>query len=202
MGIVLRFADWCHTATPAAGVIPNKAGSARLFNAAKASENTRYNSAGMRPRERQLLTADEPKPVKVATARVPPKASMMSPTVSNMPGECSRFVNKSSLHRMPIVTDCELLPNWGMSRSLKDIASRLEVTREALGLTAADLCRQTGIKPNQWSQFVNPTKKRRITLDAAYKLRDEYGISLDWIYDGDPSNLPARLHSKISAKVA
>ena len=122
---------------------------------------------------------------------------MTAPTVPSMVGECSRFVNKSSLHEMAIVTSCELRPNWAMSRSLKDIASRLETTRQALGLTAAELCRRTGIKPNQWSQFVNPSKKRRITLAATYRLRDEFGLTLDWVYDGDASGLPDRLVQKI-----
>lgn len=84
-----------------------------------------------------------------------------------------------------------------MARALKDVANRLEMTRQALGLTAAELCRQTGIKPNQWSQFVKPTKKRRITVDAAYKLRDAFGVSLDWIYDGDPAALPHALAQKL-----
>jgi len=71
------------------------------------------------------------------------------------------------------------------------------MTREALGLTAAALCRQTGIKPNQWSQFVNPDHKRRITPEAVYKLRDQFGVTFDWVYDGDPSGLPARLAQKL-----
>lgn len=71
------------------------------------------------------------------------------------------------------------------------------MTREALDITAAELCRRTGIRPNQWSQFVNPRSKRRITIDAAYKLRDEFGVTLDWVYDADPSGLPARLAQNI-----
>lgn len=186
-----------HARTPASRAIPNKDGSACLSFVLRAPETTRNNSAGMRPRERQLLTVDEPNPVNAATAAVPPSSSMTAPTVPSMGAECSRSVNMSSLHRMAIVTSCELLPNWAMTRSLKDIANRLETTREALGLTAAELCRRTGIKPNQWSQFVNPSKKRRITLTAAYHLRDEFGLTLDWVYDGDASGLPDRLVQKI-----
>lgn len=84
-----------------------------------------------------------------------------------------------------------------MSKSLKDIASRLEMTRDALEINAAELCRRTGIKPNQWSQFINPAKKRRITIDAALRLCEEFGLTLDWIYRGDPSGLPDRLVRKI-----
>lgn len=98
---------------------------------------------------------------------------------------------------MPIVTDCELRPNEDMSRALKDVASRLKLTQDALGKTGAELCRDTGIAPNQWSQFLNPTKKRRITLDAAYKLKDAYGITLEWVFDGDSNRLPAEIANKL-----
>lgn len=98
---------------------------------------------------------------------------------------------------MAIVTNCELLPNEGVSRSLKDVAYRLKLTQAALGVSSADLCRDTGIKPNAWSQFLNPDKKRRITMDAAYKLKDTYGIPLEWIYDADRTKLPAEVLAKI-----
>lgn len=90
-----------------------------------------------------------------------------------------------------------------MSRSIKDIAIRLEMTREALGISAAELCRQTRIKPNQWSQFINPDKKRRLTLAAAYKLKDAYGLGLEWLLDGDITGIRDReLAAKIRLKMA
>ena len=76
------------------------------------------------------------------------------------------------------------------------IASRLEETREALGLKAAALCRQAKISPNAWSQF--ESGERRITLQNAEKLCDTYGLTLDWIYRGDPAGLPQRVFEKIS----
>ncbi len=86
-----------------------------------------------------------------------------------------------------------------MGRSVKDIAKRLEETRGALEKTAAELCREAGIKPNAWSQWTsdNPDKVRKITLAGAYKLKDTYGVTLEWIYDGDLSTLPGRLITKI-----
>lgn len=85
-----------------------------------------------------------------------------------------------------------------MSRSLKDVANRLETTRKALGLSAAELCRESGISPNQWSQFTDPEKyKRRITLAAAYKLKDAFGITLEWVFDGDGARLPHELALKL-----
>lgn len=102
-----------------------------------------------------------------------------------------------NLHALAIVTNCELRPYRAMARSTKEIAERLEATREALGLSPADICRRTGLRQNAWSQWANPKNKRTITREAAYRLKDEFGVTLDWIYDGDPSGLPARLHQKI-----
>jgi transcriptional regulator with XRE-family HTH domain len=114
-----------------------------------------------------------------------------------MGSEYSHIVNKSSVHETAMEIGCESRPNRVMARSLAEIAKRLELTQEALDLPAAELCRQTDISPNAWSQFTNPESKRRITLNEAYKLRDAFGVTLDWIYDGDPSGLPQRLYKKL-----
>jgi transcriptional regulator with XRE-family HTH domain len=73
------------------------------------------------------------------------------------------------------------------------------LTREALGLSAAELCKNVGMGPNQWSQYIDPEHGRRITVDALYRLKDEYGVTFEWIYDGDRSRLPADLNEKIRA---
>lgn len=110
-------------------------------------------------------------------------------------------MNTSSLHTLAIVTNCELAANTPV-RTARDIAIRLKLTQEALGLSSADLCRDTGIKPNAWSQFTNPEKKRRITMTAAWKLKDTYGITLEWIYDNDRSRLPADIVAKLRRAAA
>jgi transcriptional regulator with XRE-family HTH domain len=84
-----------------------------------------------------------------------------------------------------------------MARTQRDIAYRLELTREAIGISAAELCKNVGLRPNQWSQYVDPDGERRITVDAMYRLKDEYGITFEWIYDGDRSRLPGDLLEKI-----
>jgi transcriptional regulator with XRE-family HTH domain len=87
-----------------------------------------------------------------------------------------------------------------MSRSQRDIAYRLELTREALDVSATELCKNTGLRPNQWSQYVNPEGTRRITVDAVYRLKDEYGFTFEWVYDGDRGRLPSDLLEKIRAR--
>jgi transcriptional regulator with XRE-family HTH domain len=82
-----------------------------------------------------------------------------------------------------------------MAEQLKSLAKRLELTREALDLNAAQLCKRIGIKENRWSQY--ESGERRITLEVANALCDEFGLSLDWIYRGNPAQLPHILRLKI-----
>lgn len=195
MGIVMHFPR-AH-ARASRRLKPNTAGSASFPISLRAAEKTKNLSCEIFPRARQLLTADAPTPAKERASPSPPSAKMTSSTEHNMTLINSRFVNQSTVHIMPIVTSCEFRLNAGMARSLKDIAARLVLTEQALQVTAAELCRATGIAPNAWSQFKNPEKKRRITVDAAFKLKDQYGVTLEWLYDGDISSLPSRLANRI-----
>jgi transcriptional regulator with XRE-family HTH domain len=74
------------------------------------------------------------------------------------------------------------------------------MTRDALELIDADICRGIGVKPNRWSQYVTGT--RRITIEVADKLCDRYNVTLDWIYRGDPSALPLALSKRMDTTQA
>jgi transcriptional regulator with XRE-family HTH domain len=87
-----------------------------------------------------------------------------------------------------------------MAEKAKILARRLVATREALGITAAELCRRINCRPNRWSQY--ETGERPITLIVANRLCDEFRLSLDWIYRGDPSLLPGPLAHRIKSKLA
>jgi transcriptional regulator with XRE-family HTH domain len=82
-----------------------------------------------------------------------------------------------------------------MADSLKALSHRLKLTREALGLNAAQLGKRIDCKPNRWSQYENG--ERPITLPIAIALCAEFGLTLDWIYRGDPSRLPHEVRIKI-----
>lgn len=84
------------------------------------------------------------------------------------------------------------LPN---PRSVPAIAERLRLTREALDLSQSDLCRRTGVAANTYNQWENA--KGRPGLDQAMMLCDGLGVTLDWIYFGDPGCLPYAIASKI-----
>lgn len=72
--------------------------------------------------------------------------------------------------------------------STGEVAARLRLTREALSLSQAALCRLTGIPTNTWNNA--ETADNRLGLDEAIKLCRATGVSLDWIYRGVRVNLP------------
>lgn len=191
MGIVITMSGRRHLRA-SDPLKPKTDGSGALLYRASASENVKKFSDGMAPRAFQLLTADMPTPASDAAAAVPPKASMTASTELSMESEYSHFVIMSSVHDLAI--DC--CPIVGlkkpMAESTKTIAGRLVRTREALKVSAAELCRKIDCKPNRWSQY--ETGERPITLAIANRLCDEYGLTLDWIYRGNPAALPRHIN--------
>lgn len=78
------------------------------------------------------------------------------------------------------------------------IAGRLREILDIKKLHAVDLCRQAGILPSLWSMF--ESGERIITLTQADKLVKTYGISLDWLYYGNKSGMPAWYFQTTKAK--
>lgn len=213
MGIVL---DFCrHYATSARSLKPNTRGS--ILPAA--SEKLRKYSEGMAPRAFQFDTAGGPTPASAAAADVPPTASITASTEVSMLLDNSRNVKMSSLHEMAMDSAVDVRFHSGMALKRKialpepalatedpleeqdeAVRQRVILTRETLlGMNQAELCRTIGIEPNRWNQYETWTAKspRRITDDIVRKLRRKHGITLDWIYCGDPSGLPRRLSDKL-----
>lgn len=79
--------------------------------------------------------------------------------------------------------------------SVKAIGNRLQATRQALGLSQAEICRLTGIAPNTWNQWERGVG--RPELDKAFELCKTLGVTLDWIYRGNPGGLPFDLAQKV-----
>jgi transcriptional regulator with XRE-family HTH domain len=82
----------------------------------------------------------------------------------------------------------------------KTIGRRLLRTRQALKLSQAEFCRQIDVERNLYNPFEKG--RRRITIDVAMKIRDRYGVTLDWIYAGDPHALPSGLYHQLVASAA
>jgi transcriptional regulator with XRE-family HTH domain len=71
------------------------------------------------------------------------------------------------------------------------VAERLTVTREALDLTQAALCRMTGIEPNALNNAERD--RNRISVDNAILICQVTGVSLGWIYQGIRVGLPTKI---------
>lgn len=82
-----------------------------------------------------------------------------------------------------------------MAKSAADIGKRLVAMHNALGITQADVCRAIDLTSGRYNQYV--TGKRLLTLDVAVRLVATYGVTLDWLFLGDVSALPVRLHQKL-----
>jgi DNA-binding XRE family transcriptional regulator len=107
----------------------------------------------------------------------------------------SQTVNKSSLHASAVESRRPVTSNTEMEQSVKVLARRLKLTREALELSAAEVCKRIDCAPNRWSQY--ESGKRPITVAVAIAMCEEFGLSLDWIYRGDPQRLPHDLRLKM-----
>jgi len=77
-------------------------------------------------------------------------------------------------------------------------ARRLRAAREALGMEQKEIALAAGAQPNRWNNW-----ERGISLpDPLVMARCQvlFGISLDWIYVGDPGHLPTKVFHHIQLK--
>jgi transcriptional regulator with XRE-family HTH domain len=86
------------------------------------------------------------------------------------------------------------------NRTFEAIAQRLIATREAVGLKQSEFAKRAGIPVNTYNQYERAVSQPRI--DYAFALCDTYGVTLDWIYNGDPSGLPYRLTQELFKEYA
>jgi Predicted transcriptional regulators len=77
------------------------------------------------------------------------------------------------------------------------IGRRLAMTREVFGMQQNDFADGAKIADNTYNQYENG--KKRPSLENAMKLCDHYGLTLDWIYLGDPSGLRYETANAIKA---
>lgn len=113
------------------------------------------------------------------------------------------------VHGRPIITLCEgsqvshtvvcqmsaPVHGFPMIDPPQIIGERLHRLRHAIELNQAAIAEILGITQSAWSQYENGT--RRVTLDVAGNLASRFGVTLDWIYRGDPSGLPMKLAKEL-----
>ena len=80
------------------------------------------------------------------------------------------------------------------------IGRRLVATREAAGISQAELCRRADIKPNAYNQWEKG--HGRPSLEHAVRLVRALGITLDWIYLGNLTGVPYGLALQITARMS
>lgn len=177
---------------------PNNAGSACLPTLRKASENGKKCSGGIRPRIFHIEGAlDAFAPTRATAAGTPPTAATTSSMVESMLiTDCdkSRNVTVSSTHGLRLENPCEMgriAPMYSKAQAAK----RLAQTQAALELSNAAIAQKLGVLPNGWSQY--RTGDRTIPHSVLVALKEQFGVTSDWILAGDPSGLPHRLYAKI-----
>lgn len=78
-----------------------------------------------------------------------------------------------------------------MIDSPAQIGKRLKALRKKNQLTQQAMADVLGITQPQWNQY--ETGKRQLTIEVAAIIATNHGVTLDWLYLGDPSGLPLRM---------
>ncbi len=74
------------------------------------------------------------------------------------------------------------------NEELVQIGARLKAARLALGLNQKDLYESLDVKAAAWNHW--ETGKRMPDPVKMFQLYQLHGITLEWIYGGDPRGLP------------
>jgi hypothetical protein len=182
MAVILQFA--CHAS--AACLKSNAATSTRSLFAPAQRENTQKYPDGITPAAFQLLTAGGPTPNRLATAVVPPKASMIESTVFNIPQHSSDCLKMSRVQCGAVdFNENERINNEMDSKAV--IGERIDIWLEAVGKIAAEVCRDIDQDANAFSQWKNGV--HRLPLEVADEMCRLYKLTMDWIYRGDLASI-------------
>ena len=88
----------------------------------------------------------------------------------------------------------------GKPQSKEKVGNRLRLTRMALQLSQAEICRSTGMNPQSWNHA--ETGDNRLSLNDAIKLYEIFEIDLNWTYLGRLAFLPRDLVIKVEKLLA
>jgi transcriptional regulator with XRE-family HTH domain len=82
------------------------------------------------------------------------------------------------------------------NRTFEAIGQRLKAFREITGLSQKEFAARAGILDTTYNQYERGVSQPKI--EYAYALCDTYGLTLDWIYSGDPAGLPYRIANDLA----
>lgn len=156
------------------------------------------------PRSRQQLTVDGWRSSDAATAVVPPSASMTNPEVisdARMSRTIVCAVQTSQVFALRKTTfRPENVEIGGMIDPPEIIGQRLERLRIELGFkTQTAFADALGIDKSTYSLY--KTGDRQLTFETACLIRQNWGISLDWLFFGDLHQSAIQTMAKIGRGV-
>lgn len=82
-----------------------------------------------------------------------------------------------------------------MHIDLQNVGQRLEAVREALGLQKGGFAQSFGVDPSSYSKIIKGEKP--LKADMAFMIAEKWGISMDYLYRGRLSDLPASVAEKL-----
>lgn len=82
-----------------------------------------------------------------------------------------------------------------VSDQITATAARLRATRRALGLSQRDAANVAAVSEQRWSNWERG--EHLLDLMAAIRFAERFGVTLDWLYRGDPSGLPYALAERL-----
>jgi len=85
-----------------------------------------------------------------------------------------------------------------MGRETNTVAERLRRTRLALGYGRGKktaFANRIGVDKGDYTKFEQG--ERALPLSAGIRIKEEFGISLDWLFCGDKAHLSTDLYDKI-----
>lgn len=80
-------------------------------------------------------------------------------------------------------------------QEIAETAERLRLARMAINPNQSEFARRAGMSQHRYNQY--ETGARPLTLDAALKLRDTYGLTLDYLFRGDTALVPHGLMERL-----
>lgn len=81
------------------------------------------------------------------------------------------------------------------TRRSREIAVRLRITRLALKMSQAAICRHIGCSTQAWNNA--ETGDIELSKNLGIKLALQTGVTLDWLFLGRRAGLPAEIHDAI-----
>ena len=82
-----------------------------------------------------------------------------------------------------------------MSIDLESVAERLEKLRLALDLAKGEFARSFGLDESSYSKMIRARKPLKV--DYAFEIAERWGVTMDYLYRGRLTDLPASLATKL-----